>query len=719
MDKTRLVKFRVQNYRSISDSGWIESEKVGCLVGTNESGKTNVLLALWKLNPANDEPIIPLIDYPRKKYHDYDKTGGKEVFITAEIQFSDSVAIELSELSGWHKKLVRNVIISRKYNGEYEFQFSKNKIEDIEKEEIDKYLQELAESLERSELKDKESEEVFSDLIDFTAMLPDGIASKPDLFKQDIIDLKEKVGDYLATKYSRKKNINSFFDHNFFEYINKLIRAFDENGITVNEDCEDIIRRNMPNFVYYSDYGNLDSEIYLPHVIENFDRDDLGEIERAKTRSLKVLFEFVNLSPKQILELGKEALPTRVVTKDNRGNVSKEEIEEPTNKDIESEREKKKEREILLQSASNSLTEKFKDWWKQGNYKFRFQADGNHFRIWVSDEKRSEEIELEGRSRGLQWFFSFFLVFLVESRDTHANCILLLDEPGLSLHPLAQFDLTEFFNSLSNENQIIYTTHSPFLVNPNNLTGVYATYIGENGESVISPDLRANKKIAEKSIYPVHAAIGITISDTLLIGCQPVLVEGHSDQIYLQLIKTYVFSEGKFKNDQELVFVPTGGVRGMSPVIKILLGRDNDLPYVIMDSDNPGKQKTEQLRNNLYKDEKEKVIGIDRFLGEGEYEIEDLMPKDALARIFAKEYRRVKSDDEFDYMYDPKLSIVDQMEVFARENGYQLELGWKVDLAKDFRRNFDRIITRTDEELKKIWVEIIDKLTSNSSNSEG
>src|SRR5699024_2509327 len=114
-------------------------------------------------------------------------------------------------------------------------------------------------------------------------------------------------------------------------------------------------------------------------------------------------------------------------------------------KSIELEQEKKTKREILLQSASNKLTDDFKDWWKQGNYNFRFQADGSHFKIWVSDDLRSEEVELGGRSRGLQWFFSFFLVFLVESKDTHSNCILLLDEPGLSLHPVAQSDLINFF----------------------------------------------------------------------------------------------------------------------------------------------------------------------------------------------------------------------------------------------------------------------------------
>lgn len=53
---------------------------------------------------------------------------------------------------------------------------------------------------------------------------------------------------------------------------------------------------------------------------------------------------------------------------------------------------------------------------------------------------------MEGRSTGLQWFLSFYLVFLVESQDTHSGCILLLDEPGLSLHPLAQRDLSDFFD---------------------------------------------------------------------------------------------------------------------------------------------------------------------------------------------------------------------------------------------------------------------------------
>jgi len=712
----KLSKFRVQNFRSIEDSGWIDAENVTCLVGTNESGKTNLLLALWKLNPANNEPIVPLVDYPRKKYHNYSSTNGEEIFITAQFEVASSVAEKLSQTTGWHESLVKEIVVSRKYNGKYGYQFAQNKLTSFDGKDLLLVFENLSAEFKASDLQSKEGRADLDKINGFIDLEKSKIDSGIIYNQANIVEIKSSFEQFLEINYKRKVNINTFFTDNFFNEVDKIIQAFEENGIEVTQDCIKIIKSNLPTFVYYSDYGNLDSEIYLPHVIDNFKRTDLGEKERAKARSLKVLFEFVKLSPEQILELGKEALPIRVIehTTDYHGRktITGEHIEEAKEKDIEEESRNKKERGILLQSASTTLTQDFAAWWKQGRYIFDFQADGNHFRIWVSDDKRPERIELEGRSKGLQWFFSFFLVFLVESKDSHSNCILLLDEPGISLHPVAQMDLIAFFNSLAKENQLIYTTHSPFLVSTNNLSGVHAMYIGDSGESVVSSDLRANKKVAEKSIYPIHAAIGITVSDTLLIGCQPVLVEGVSDQIYLQQIKKYVLAEGKYKNDKEVVFIPTGGVKGMSPVIKILLGREDNLPYVIMDSDKPGKDKIKQLHNGLYTNEQDKVIPVSTFIGEGEFEIEDLMPQDELARLFAKQYRRVNSEDEFDYIYDKSLPIVNQMEAFAKENGYAINDGWKVELAKDFQRNFDRIVTRCEDEVKEKWLKLIEKVTS-------
>ena len=211
----------------------------------------------------------------------------------------------------------------------------------------------------------------------------------------------------------------------------------------------------------------------------------------------------------------------------------------------------KQERFAKIESAATYLSSQFKDWWTQGDYTFRFNADGEYFRIFVNDSERPSPIELESRSKGLQWFFSFFLVFLAESKDNHRDCILLLDEPGLNLHPNAQTDLIRFFEQLSKNNQLIYTTHLPFLVDHNSLDRVKAVYT-ERGLTKASNDIsKADKE--KKAIQPVNAAIGITASQSLLIGCDIVIVEGVSDQFYLTMIKNHLVSKGKFKPKKELV----------------------------------------------------------------------------------------------------------------------------------------------------------------------
>jgi hypothetical protein len=79
-----------------------------------------------------------------------------------------------------------------------------------------------------------------------------------------------------------------------------------------------------------------------------------------------------------------------------------------------------------------------------------------------------------------------------------------------------------------------------------NLAKVKAVYIDkQTGRTKVSSNLRHDEADAEKSIYPVHAALGLTVSDTLLLGCIPVLVEGPSDQIYLTMIKRYLIGKGK------------------------------------------------------------------------------------------------------------------------------------------------------------------------------
>ena len=174
----------------------------------------------------------------------------------------------------------------------------------------------------------------------------------------------------------------------------------------------------------------------------------------------------------------------------------------------------------------------------------------------------------------------------------------------MTLHPLAQKDLSLFFNNLSNNNQIINTTHSPFIVDTNNIDRCKVVYIDNDGYTVASDNLRqGNDALNEKSIYAVHAALGLSVSDILLQGCKPVIVEGPSDQIYLNTIKQILISHKSLSPKDEIIFVPSGGVKGVKGVVSIICGKNAELPFVILDSDKSGEDCKKKLSENLYKDE--------------------------------------------------------------------------------------------------------------------
>lgn len=707
--ETKLYRFKVYNFKSIEESDWIEVSDNSCLVGTNEAGKTNILIALWKLNPVNNEPIIPLDDFPRQLYSNYkaDKHS-EDVFIAADFILRESFQEEISKELKCDTEQIKRVLVERQYDGKYHFKFPYSKVENYPVETLRELFDDFECILYDSEVFIKESSELQGKIKSFFEVQRKSFSK--ELFSKDLtVDLKENIEKFMTESFGRKQNLPELFHVNLLPKLQKMIDAFDGKSIQSNSEINQKILNEIPKFVYYSDYGNLDSEIYLPRVIEDFGRDDLSETARAKARTLQVLFKYVKLSPTEIYELGNES--KTIVQKLNHVNqlISTEE-KKLTEEEIRVWADKKRERGILLRSAATQLTQRFKKWWLQGDYIFDFQADGRHFRINVSDSLRPEPIELEGRSRGLQWFFSFFLVFLVETKEGHSNTILLLDEPGLSLHPIAQYDLAKFFRKLSEDNQLIYTSHSPFLVDMDNLGNVKAVYIdSKTGRTKVSSNLRCNEEDAEKSIFPVHAALGLTVSDTLLLGCLPILVEGPSDQIYLSLIKRYLVGKGLLRNTKEIVFIPTGGVRGMGPVTKLVSSRDDSLPFVLLDSDNVGRDYQKQLTKGRYRDEKEKVLGVADFLGDKEYEIEDFIPASSLITIIDRQYR---SDQYFEDFYKKGEPIVDQIEAWAKKNAIQLEDGWKVEIARIAQNRFDKIMEEIPVEMEENWKKLFEKLTT-------
>ena len=471
----------------------------------------------------------------------------------------------------------------------------------------------------------------------------------------------------------------------------------------------DRLEELLPKFVYYSNYGNLDAQIYLPHVVENLQRDDLSAKEAAKARTLQVLFKLVNLSPQEVLELARATGVTERVNQ----HGQRIDVTAKTDDQIQLDDEQLRTRAALLQSASSKLTKTFKDWWKQGNYRFRLQADGNYFRIWVADDRRPEEIELESRSTGLQWFLSFFLVFTYESEDTHDNAIVLLDEPGHSLHPLAQRDLSAFFDSLSKTHQIVFTTHSPFMIDADRLDRVRKVFVDNAGGTVASSNLAASKgNGADKgagATYAVHSALNLTVAESLLLGCTPVIVEGPSDQHYLSAIKNILIAKGRINPTAELVFPPSGGAKTAKIIAAILMGRDDALPFVLLDSDVAGRQAAKALKDGLYQGAKNLVLMTDDFTGKlKESEIEDILPPQLLIQVLDRLERRASRD--FEDFYKVGNPIVPQIQAWAKDEGFDLAEGWKVQLALGVKSkllsNPDKHI---DDQLLDAWTSIFEK----------
>jgi AAA ATPase-like protein len=664
----KLTKFKVTNFRSAIDSGWIEVDGVTALIGVNESGKTNLLLPLWKLNPARDGEIQPTSDYPKAMFGDIRAQPGNYDFIIAEFETGNS-AMELARVAGISVEEATNVRITRGYADQFLVEFPNyHQQTSVETASIGVLLTETIEKLENADALKQETE-LKEALIEGLSNAKQSLPDVDVLSAQQLKSTRNDVSKLLPAEPAKTSVIVPIVKQ-IVDKLASMIATIEAPAPGAREGVIDAALAAIPKFVYYSNYGNLDSEIYLPHVVENLKREDLGAKEAAKARTLRVLFQFVGLEPQEILELGRDFIDSSNPTR------------EPTDEEVAEIAEKKRERSILLQSASTKLTQKFKEWWKQGDYRFRFEADGNHFRIWVSDDRRPQEIELENRSTGLQWFLSFYIVFLVESIGEHKKAMLLLDEPGMSLHPLAQRDLSAFFENLSKTNQLIYTSHSPFLVDADRLERARKVYVADDGSTRATPDLRHSEggDTQEGAAYAVHSALNLSVAESLLIGCQPVIVEGASDQFYLTTIKALLISGKNIAPTRELVFPPSGGTKTARVVASILTGRDEKLPVMLLDADGPGKRMAKELSNGLYADAKEKVISVGDFVEFDEAEIEDLFPP----KFLADEMDRMEREPETrlaDVIKDGG-PFVGQVETWAEDQGVTLQKHWKVELAK-------------------------------------
>jgi len=351
----------------------------------------------------------------------------------------------------------------------------------------------------------------------------------------------------------------------------------------------------LPKFMYFDEYYELPSRIDINYLSSNVPRNE-GE------KTAKALLELAGVDTREL------------ISANNFENFVAE-----------------------LESTSSDITQHIFEYWKNNTgLRVQFQVEPHpqdkflNIRVW--SEKHQMSLPLSNRSKGFNWFFSFIVWFSRIQEDKSNNYILLLDEPGLNLHAAAQSDLLNFIEDLCSKYQIIYTTHSPFMVPSDKLERVRTIYEGKNGSEI-------SEAIQQKdpdTLFPLQAALGYDIAQNLFINKKNLLVEGPSDLIYLTMMSAILEADGKEGLKYDITIVPVGGLDKVTSFISLLRGQKLSL-VCLLDSftDQKGKKRLEDLVMQKIIKEKD-ILFFDEFSSlEGDVaDLEDLLEKTEYLKFF-------------------------------------------------------------------------------------
>jgi hypothetical protein len=165
--------------------------------------------------------------------------------------------------------------------------------------------------------------------------------------------------------------------------------------------------------------------------------------------------------------------------------------------------------------------------------------------------------------------------------------LLLFDEPGLNLHAMAQRDLLRFIDErLAPEHQVIYTTHSPFMINLNRLNSIRTVQDMDDRGTVVSDDLMIHDT---EAMFPLQVAMGYRLAESLFLAPYCLLLNSPSDQIYLRVLGEAVVAHGRQPLDSRWVTIPVGGADNIPTYLSLLSDRNISVtissPIKIRDGD--------------------------------------------------------------------------------------------------------------------------------------
>lgn len=582
----KLKAFRIQMFRCILDSGWIEVNPLTVVVGKNEAGKTTLLRALHKFNPFKPDPYSMDSEWPRG--HRKERNDG-QIVCTAKFELSEQEKEELGRITDQSIGELVHLEITKDYAGRFEILFPSelfpdklhpndidqicSSLPDIEEPVADTFRQRAAELIQ--EAKRLAHEGRFSELQEFGSEQIPFLQQALSPAGQDPQYTKEQ--EYISQYQTR------------LQQITKTLSATP----SIHKKAHEYLIKTLPTFVYMSDYQAFRGTAQLDQLKQRKDRNQLT----GEDRTLLTIMELSGLDLESEVTKGQQ--PDR------------------------------EQRQYDLDDASATLTNEISDRWKQRRYEVQFRADGQFFYTFVKDEHDPSLIRLEERSKGFQWFFSFDLMLMYESRGTFKGCVILLDEPGLHLHPDAQRDLLVRLEAYARENVLIYTTHLPFMIDLSKPERIRVLNEVTSNGVVVSDDLTQSQAEGK---FVLQAALGMSGSTSYLVAEKNLVVEGVDDFWILTELSRLLKRSGDPSLPNDLFITPAGGASEAAYIATFMIGQKLKV-CVLLDSDRAGEDARDKLVKKWltkYQSNPAYVINLGQCVdADGkEFSVEDMFPDD-------------------------------------------------------------------------------------------
>ncbi|RJQ33050.1 hypothetical protein C4572_00135 [Candidatus Parcubacteria bacterium] len=238
-------------------------------------------------------------------------------------------------------------------------------------------------------------------------------------------------------------------------------------------------------------------------------------------------------------------------------------------------------------SVNIDFSKKFEKYWTQDKIKLQVKKDGADINFWIIENNKP--YYPSQRSMGQQWYLSFYVKIVARLQDDKPN-IILIDEPGLYLHAKAQKDLLQVLSENINDNPVVFSTHSPYLITEENLENVRLIEKTSKGSKILGK-IHAHPSANKETLTPILTAIGLGINDSItnLDQKNNVVVEGPEDTFFLRAFKELE------KNDLKLNFINGGGASNMGIVGAVLEGWGANV-YYLYDNDQGKKDGVKNLK---------------------------------------------------------------------------------------------------------------------------